>query len=306
MIRAVSAAVPENFVENFDVRFVKATGVHWRPVCTEKQDALVLAHAAVSALPLYDGEPDAVICVTQTPPVAVPPLACSIAALVRAPRNALAFDVRQACDGYIYGLYLAWRTGLRRVLVVAGDATSKIADPEEPGTSNLFGDAMTATLWENTAREVDFPPRFTFGTDGGGFDYLKADPLLGMNGPEVFGFTLREVPSMVEHLRAWGEPEAYLFHQANGYLVRHLAKKCDIPETACVPTNIEKYGNTSSASIPLLLADSQLTPSIRSRPTRSALVAFGAGWSWAGLATMIGPISAKVVQVDDKGNGHGR
>jgi len=104
---------------------------------------------------------------------------------------------------------------------------------------------------------------------------------LEMDGPKVFEFTLQRIPILLSELdKIHGYPHHYyLLHQANKFILQHLRKKCKIP-SECFLSNIEMYGNTSSASIPLLLA-SELGGIDLKKDTRLALVGFGVGLSWS-------------------------
>ena len=123
-----------------------------------------------------------------------------------------------------------------------------------------------------------------------------SDPrFLYMDGAEIFNFTLRTVPGLVtDTLRAAGKPpelySAYLFHQANLFMLKHLIKKMKLsPER--VPLNINRYGNTSSASIPLLMT-TELKEGLRESALLLAMFGFGVGFSWSSASLTVGPLKA--------------
>lgn len=131
----------------------------------------------------------------------------------------------------------------------------------------------------------------------------RSDEDLEMNGPEVFAFTLREVPQMISRIlgQVGWKPEdvnAFVFHQANKFMLDYLCKKSGIP-TERVPTSLEFYGNTSSASIPLTIA-SKLRDRLLVDPMDVVLAGFGVGWSWGAAAGRVGPTCVlPVIEIED-------
>ncbi|MBM3929032.1 MAG: ketoacyl-ACP synthase III, partial [Sphingomonadales bacterium] len=117
---------------------------------------------------------------------------------------------------------------------------------------------------------------------------------LFMDGGEIFTFTLKAVPPLVTDTLALSETtvdeyDGFLFHQANTFMIRHLAKKSKLPAEK-VPINIDRYGNTSSATIPLLIAD-DLAPRLREESLKLAMFGFGVGYSWASASIQLGPLA---------------
>ena len=258
---------------------------------------------------------DALIFVSQTPDQRLPATACVLHGRLGLAPHCQAFDVGLGCSGYVYGLWLASTliaAGCGRVLLMAGDTISPIVDPDDRGTALLFGDAGTATALEHD----DAAPVTTFvlGTDGagasnlivpaGGFREPAEDPRrtrpfnpehLYMDGGEVFAFTLRAVPKLVAETLAHAgctaqEVDAFVLHQANRFMLNHLAKKIGArPEQA--PINIDRFGNTSSATLPLVLT-TDLAKRITSAPAKIALVGFGVGYSWGAALMQTDPLAA--------------
>jgi 3-oxoacyl-[acyl-carrier-protein] synthase-3 len=101
---------------------------------------------------------------------------------------------------------------------------------------------------------------------------------------------LQRVPPLVAAVLAEGAPSHLLFHQANRFMLNHLVKKCGV-DPAMVPINIERFGNCSSASIPLLMCDPLMPMFLRGLPARLALFGFGAGWAWAGASLQVEPMA---------------
>jgi 3-oxoacyl-[acyl-carrier-protein] synthase III len=280
------------------------------------------AHAGRRVLEGLEWSPDSVdalLFVSQTPDFRLPPTACALQADLGLPSQCIAFDINLGCSGYPYAIWLGMtmiQTGAaRRVLLAVGDTISRIVDPNDRATALLFGDAGTVTALEASAEAS--PSHFILGSDGkgvsnlivptGGFrDYAACgDPRLAgklgtalyMDGGEIFNFTLRTIPPLVARTVELGSadgkaPDFYLFHQANLFMLKHLTKKAKLaPEQA--PVNIDEFGNTSSASIPLLMT-SRLGEALRQGSKRLALFGFGVGYSWAAASIDVGPL--KVVE----------
>jgi 3-oxoacyl-[acyl-carrier-protein] synthase-3 len=277
---------------------------------------------------------EALIFVTQTPDFPhIPATACTLQMRLGLSRSCAAFDVALGCSGHVYGLWLAMSliagSGLSRVLVLAGDVASTLSSPLDRAVSLLFGDAGSATAIEKDVTAS--PCVFSMGTDGSGWKNLiipsgmqyaryprdattcirrkdednnqRSAEDLFMDGAEVFAFTIREVPPLVKQvLNAAGweleEVDAFVFHQANKFMLTHLAKTMKVPLNK-VPLSLKEYGNTSSASIPLTIT-TQLREEVSSQSLRLLLVGFGVGFSWGACAIQCGPLVAPPVVLVDK------
>lgn len=297
MIKGIVSAVPANIVKNTDESFIKMTGVRERRIAgavTTGEYGFIAADKLLHDLAWNPKDVGALIFVTQTPDVRMPATACKVAAMLGL--KCAAFDVALACSGYVYGLWLASRIG-GRVLLIAGDTVSRMCDINDRSTYPLFGDAVTATAIEVPQGFEATKPAFHLGTDGTGFSSLIADPLIKMDGAEVMNFALQTVPKLVADVTMNAHVDWHFFHQANEFLLKHIVKKCGIaPETA--PMNIAKYGNCSSASIPLVMCDGAATPLLKSRSNRVGLYGFGAGFSWGGVMLDLEPLQVcEVVEV---------
>ncbi len=262
---------------------------------------------------------DGLLFVSQTPDYRLPATACAMHGRLGMRVGAVALDINLGCSAYGYALWLAMtmvQTGLvKRILVAVGDTSSRVVDPDDRATALLFGDAGTVTAIERCDdATVDTTAHFILGTDGagaanliiprGGFKdgTLQGDTRLQnrnpeclfMDGSEIFNFTLRAVPRLIsECLQASGHPmeehDAFLFHQANLFMIKHLVKKAKLPLER-VPINIDRFGNCSSASIPLLLT-TELADTLRTKSQRLALFGFGVGYSWGSASLSVGPLA---------------
>lgn len=201
---------------------------------------------------------------------------------------------------------------LKKVLLLAGDTISRICCKKDRATYPLFGDAGSATLLEYA--EGAHPLYFVLGTDGSGANNLivpaggfrnphsdetgiekllpdgnvRSSEHLHMNGAEIFTFTIREVPPMVNaalDLAKWQTEsvDAVIMHQANKFIIQYLSKKMGI-EQSKVPTSLERYGNTSSASIPITILDCLANLLQSGGGGRLVLSGFGVGYSWGSVA----------------------
>jgi len=301
------------------------SGVSRRPVTLSGLCTSDLCYAAAERL-LEDlnwsrESVDALIFVTQTPDYVLPATSCVLQQRLGLAKHCAAFDVNLGCSGYIYGLWLAGQmasASMPRVLLLVGDTISRIVSPTDRTTATLFGDAGTATALERTDDAATM--LFELGTDGRGRNHLivpagsfrrphtditqrrtereggniRSDEDLFMDGAEVFSFTIREVAALIKNVLSqadWSEEslDALVLHQANEFILQHLSKRLGLPREK-VPSTLENYGNTSSASIPLTMVVS-LGECLKASAQRLVLAGFGVGWSWGAVALTCGPIS---------------
>lgn len=292
----------------------RKTGIQSRRIAAEDETASDLAFAAAerifSAGAVRREEIDYLLFCTQSPDYLLPASACILQDRLRLPVRIGAFDFNQGCSGYIYGIQLAdalARAGAaNKVLLLTGETYSKYIHPRDRSVRVLFGDAATATIIcargsgaKIVATEV--------GTDGSGHQNLivpagaarkPASPEtcqrvedangncrtaenLYMDGQELFAFTLKRVPQVVERLLqktglALEEVDSFIFHQANAFMNQHLRTKMKLPEEK-VPLAMEDIGNTVSNTIPVALArvGERFAPG-----DKIVLVGFGVGYSW--------------------------
>jgi 3-oxoacyl-[acyl-carrier-protein] synthase-3 len=303
-------------------KILEKTGVRERRICAADQTAGDLAEAAAqrlfSAHAIAPDSIDFLMFCTQTPDYILPATACVLHARLGLRQDAGALDYGLGCSGYVYGLALA--KGLiesgqaTRVLLLTCDTYSKLIHPMDKSVRTLFGDAATATLMEAQASDTARIGPFVFGTDGTGVDDLivpaggfrqprtaqtgdevsddsgnvrTADHLF-MNGPGVLSFTLRQIPKAVEQLLALCDQpldsfDAFVFHQANAFMLERLRRKLAIPADKFV-VRMADFGNTVSSTIPIALE-----PLMDATTTkRIMLVGFGVGFSWAATSVTLG------------------
>ena len=347
-IAGIASAVPKtirdiaDMADKFGVedvqKIIKSTGVERRHVGSPQLCCSDLCCAAAKKL-LQDlnWEPssvEALIFVSQSFDfLCVPATSCVLQMRLGLPKTAAAFDVALGCSGHVYGLWIAANlmagSGFSRVLLLAGDVSSRFASSQDRSTALLFGDGGTATALEKDANAPVLT--FSLGTDGSGWKNLivpagvqwsriprnadtqirqkteannwRSQEDLFMDGAEIFAFTLREVPPLISNvLEASGwtrdEVDYFVFHQANKFMLTHLAKSMKLPLPK-VPFSLKEYGNTSSASIPITI-NSELGDAIRTRPLKLLMAGFGVGYSWGACTTTCGPMVAPpVILVDE-------
>lgn len=323
-IAGLACSVPEQirtndyFVDKFGdgvEQVTKMTGVLERRISPTSVTTSDLCHHAATHLIETMGvdlsEIGALIFVSQTPDYRLPATACDLQARLGLSNNVAAFDVNLGCSGYTYGLWLAASLiasgSVDKILLLVGDTISKIAAEDDRATALLFGDCGTATLVERS--ETSEPMSFVLGTDGKGSrnlivpegafrqnvekDERNQNPSdkLFMEGSEIFNFTLKAVPALVAELKGLALQPAddfdfYLFHQANSFMIKHLAKKAKV-SIEKAPINIDRFGNTSSATIPLLLVTACRDAILSSNGSMIGMFGFGVGYSWAGCASRV-------------------
>jgi 3-oxoacyl-[acyl-carrier-protein] synthase III len=297
--RVVTNDELSQYVDTSDEWIRERTGIRERRIAAETEAlsdlALPAARAALEQAGLAGSDIDLLIVATVTPDMAFPSTAALMADALGA-TDAAAYDLSAGCTGFMYALAQAYGMlvgGLaKRALVVGGDVLSRILDWSDRSTLVLFGDGAGAVVLEASG-EAGFLG-FELGADGAGGvnlwlpgsgSRLFDDPerYVKMNGREVFRFATRVlVQSANALLERCGvgidEVDVYVPHQANVRIIDHATKKLGVPSERVV-INVDRYGNTSSGSIPLALADAQADG--RLRPGRLVLMTgMGAGLTW--------------------------
>jgi 3-oxoacyl-[acyl-carrier-protein] synthase-3 len=286
-------------VDTTDEWIVERTGIRERRIA-KKEEALTdiarpAARAALADAGLEPGEIDLVICATVTPDMMFPTSSAILADELGMPKAA-AYDLLAGCTGFVYALAQAYgmlASGLaERALVIGGDVLSKILDWEDRSTLILFGDGAGAVVLEPVDRGGFLA--FELGADGGGGEHLwlpgsgsrhfdDPDQYVKMNGREVFKFATRVLVYSAEQVLAEcgktvQDVDVYIPHQANKRIIDYASGKLGIPPERTV-VNVDRYGNTSSGSIPLALTDARAEGRLRD----GALVlmtGMGAGLTW--------------------------
>jgi 3-oxoacyl-[acyl-carrier-protein] synthase-3 len=286
-------------VDTSDQWIVERTGIRERRVASDEEALTdICLPAARRALEVANADPasiDLLVVATVTPDMSFPSSSALLADALGMP-DAAAYDLSAGCTGFVYAVVQAHAmlaAGLaRRALVIGADVLSKILDWEDRSTLVLFGDGAGAVVME-AVPEGGFLG-FELGADGAGGQNLwlpgsgsrrfdDADKYVKMNGREVFRFATRVMVSSAEALLAecgktMADVDVYVPHQANVRIIDHATKKLGVPAERTV-VNVHRYGNTSSGSIPLALADA--ADDGRLAPGKLVLLTgMGAGLTW--------------------------
>lgn len=290
-------------------RAIDLTGISERRIADSNICASDLCfYAADRILETIDRKSvDFLIFISQTPDYRQPATSAILQHRLSLSKSCGVIDSNIACSGYIYGLFLAesllQNPAINRVLLLAGETLSKTISFKDKSTALLFGDAGTATLLEKSEHNESY---YSLNTDGsqheilcikhGAYRYpssiesitekddgegnIKNDEQIFMDGMEVFNFTMREISKDVKKTLEFSslskdEIDYYIFHQANKFITDHIADKLKIDKSRLL-YSIQKFGNTSAASIPLTIVDNKN----HIKNGKYYFSGFGAGLSW--------------------------
>lgn len=262
-----------------------------RPEETAASLGTIAAQRALDAAEVDGGDIDLVICATSTARWRFPATASIIQHGIGS--NAAAFDLNAACSGFLYAMAQAdasIRAGAsRRVLVVGSEILSRITDRSDPKTSILFGDGAGAAVIEAAEHSALGP--FVLFSDGSRPEllYVSEDTdVIKMQGREVYRAAVVGMADSVARLlsdtgTSPQDVDLVIAHQANARILQGVAARLGMPSDKMF-SNIDRYGNTSAASIPIALAEAQNSAAL-SEGDLVVITAFGAGFVWgAGLA----------------------
>ncbi len=289
-------ALPPNVITNADFEARLDTSDEWireRTGMIERRHggstaslAAEAGRAALDMAGLTGADIDYLLLATTTPDFQIPATAAQVQHELGVAGGAS--DLNAACSGFVYALVHAHgliAMGLRRVLIIGAETLSRVTDQEDRNTAILFADGAGAIVLEATEDEGQLLA-FDMGNDGAAVELLQADigGYIGMNGKEVFR---RAVTVMVDSARASMERAGVsaddialvVPHQANIRIIEAAMSRIGVPMDRAAIV-LHRTGNTSSASIPLALADALENGRIQ-RGDNVLLVGFGAGMSWA-------------------------
>jgi 3-oxoacyl-[acyl-carrier-protein] synthase-3 len=312
-LHSVAYHLPEKIVTNEDLvranpgwnadSLFRKTGIRQRHIANELETSVDFATLAAKKVFSEAGvTPDAIdvlIFCTQTPDYFSPASSCVIHQRLGLRTGCGVFDFNLGCSGFTYGLWLARALLLsgsaNNVLLLVGDTLSKECASGDQVTVPIFGDGAGAALisTSKSGALAELGPTVV-GTDGRGWQHLKIEgggsrcPSLRrsieMNGAEIFNFTLTSVEDAIRQLLSelglsWGEIDRFLLHQANGFILETLRRRMKLEADRC-PIDVAETGNTSSASLPLLLRRCLDRGDIQPGH-KCVLAGYGVGYSWA-------------------------
>jgi 3-oxoacyl-[acyl-carrier-protein] synthase-3 len=322
-ITGLGIALPDRIMTNADfVKIVdtsdewitKRTGIKERHLVSEGESTATLAAAAarraLDDAGVAPADLDLIICATITADMSCPSTACFVQDALDA-TDVAAFDLAAACSGFLYGVAIASKfieTGTyERILVIGAESLSRFTDYADRSSCVIFGDGAGAVVLEPTA-EADKGVKYTvMHADGGGWDFIHVPcggsrspathetveargHFLKMRGRDVYKFAVEKMQWLLGDCMAHcgltpEDVDMVVPHQVNVRIIRSAAAKYGFPMKK-VYVNINRYGNTSAASIPLAMDDARREGRIGPGSTL-LLIAFGAGLTWAGVVVTL-------------------
>jgi 3-oxoacyl-[acyl-carrier-protein] synthase III len=322
-ISRIAAILPENILELSSLaseygetevsKIMRTTGikrVHYVSQHITSSDLCEqLAKKLFSENASLHNEIDGLIFVSQTPDHRLPQTSIILQSKLGLSTDTVCFDLPLGCSGYVYGLFqaamLLQSGACKKVLILAGDTTTKMLNKKDRTVTMVFGDAASATILEKGKTSAGFIIR----SDGsgakdlivpaGGYrlpasvatkqlqkfegDIYRSQEDLFMDGMQILNFSLRAVPSIVKdslEQMQWRQDDvnSFILHQANEFMVSYLRKKMKLTEEK-VPIAVENYGNTGPSSIPLTLSDK--FSNNNGHLKKILMCGFGVGLSWA-------------------------
>lgn len=296
----------EKMVDTSDEWIVSMTGIRERHIAAPNEATSDLAyHAAVNALKsagMQAEDLELIIVATITPDMFFPSTACLLQDRLGA-KKAAAFDLSAACSGFVYGLATATnfvKTGMyNNALVIGVDCLSRITDYTDRNTCVLFGDGAGAAIVGEVPEGRGFQA-FDLGAEGAGGAHLYIEAggsrlpasaetintnkhYIYMNGREVFKFAVRVMGTATEAVLSKAgidkkDIDLFVPHQANIRIIKSAMERLELPEEKVV-INVDKYANTSAASVPLALVEAQESSRLK-EGDKVLMVGFGGGLTW--------------------------
>lgn len=286
------------FVETSDEWIFQRTGIRERRISDENTSELAYRSAvdAIKNSNIDKNEIDLIVCATMTPDNFTPSVACMVQEKLGLGDNVTAFDVNAACTGFVYALKIVasmLNTYHKKALIIGCETLSKIIDFEDRNTCVLFGDGAGAIVVEKDGKNEEFYT-CSLGNDKDliaenvemNFEMknkvLKSG-FLKMDGKEIFKFAINVIEKSVNTILDMNnlkieDIKLIIPHQANQRIISNVAKKFNISNDKFF-VNLEKYGNTSAASIPMALCEAFESKKI-TKGDKVILVGFGGGLTW--------------------------
>lgn len=325
----------EFFPEEQVKEVVEKVGVYERRFADAATCSSDLCFAAAQKLiidnDLDRSEIDLLVFISQTQDYRMPATACTLQHRLGLNNSCIAFDVNLGCSAFIYGMsvvYSMMQTGaIRKALILDGETRSKVYGPRDRRSAFIFGDGGVAALVERSERFGE--TTLSLNTDGsradlimikaGGYRHMSTPETLKervvdqygnmrseeqgyMKGGDVFNFVIREIPRDIKKTIAeagitTNDINFFCFHQANNFINSYIAKKMKL-DVDKIPHTIEKFGNTSSVSVPLTIV-SELKGKMEGQK-RLMMSAFGVGMTWAtGVVSFCDTRISDVVEVEN-------
>ncbi|MCQ2181787.1 MAG: ketoacyl-ACP synthase III [Bacteroidales bacterium] len=274
-------------------------------------------------------EIDLLVFISQTQDYRMPATSCTLQHRLGLSNSCIAFDINLGCSAFIYGMSVVYSmmqsSGLRKALILDGETRSKVYGPRDRRSAFIFGDGGVAALVERDEKFGE--TTLSLNSDGsradlimikaGGYRHpstpetlqervvdeygnMRSEEQGYMKGGDVFNFVIREIPrdlkkTLAESGKTVEELDYIVFHQANNFINSYIAKKMKL-DVNKIPHTIEKFGNTSSVSVPLTIV-SELSGKLDGQKTLM-MSAFGVGMTWASaIASFVDTKISEIVEV---------
>lgn len=309
-ITCTSRYVPENAVSNHQLSTMMDTSDEWISSRTGIRSRNIVINENTSDLCIKVAEKlleksgrkaqdlDFILVATMTPDYGTPSVACLVQGKISA-TNAFAFDISAACSGFVYALSMGEkliRTGKKLGMIIGGETLSKVLDWNDRSTAVLFGDGAAGVLLEASDEEhfiseklqsdgqrgksltsgyIENQSPFYTGT-------AESSGYLQMAGRDIYDFSLNDVTNNIREI-VEDDVNYLLLHQANKRIIEKISKKLNVPREKFL-TNMEHNGNTSAASIPLLLDESVESGVLQlGSKQKIVLTGYGGGLTWGSI-----------------------
>lgn len=257
------------------------TGIENRYYCSADESNLTLAIDAIKKLEINILDVDAIVFCSMSSTNTTPSRASLLQSEFGLSNELYAVDINAACSGFIYGFIhgssLIQSNLFKKVLVVCSEQMSKIIDHTDRSTAILFGDSAGVIVLENSKCQTIFDT--VFKTRSNISDLYMNDHKLAMNGQNVFKFAVKEVSNLMKQMKIDNSFKHLILHQANVRIIKSISKRLNLEEEKFI-VNIDKYANTSAASI--ILALDEVFKELKNGD-KIFFAGFGAGLSWGGL-----------------------
>ena len=322
------------FPEDQVKEVVEKVGIYERRFADEQTCSSDLCFAAAQKLIIDNNidrdEIDLLVFISQTADYRMPATSITLQHRLGLKQSCIAFDVNLGCSAFIYGMsvvYSMMQTGnIRKALILDGETRSKVHGPRDRRSAFIFGDGGVAALVERDEKFGE--TTLSLNSDGsradlimikaGGYRHMSTPETLKervvdeygnmrseeqgyMKGGDVFNFVIREIPRDIKKTMAEAgvtveDIDYFSFHQANNFINSYIAKKMKL-DLEKIPHTIEKYGNTSSVSVPLTIV-SELKDKLEGKKTLM-MSAFGVGRTWAtGIVSFADTKISDIVEVE--------
>ena len=306
-ITAIVNVLPKQVVDNLHLtlipnnadrkKLIEHTGIRYRRVTEKPVKSLFESgiKQLLDLLKLQTSDVDVLICVTQTPDVGIPSIACKIHGDLNFGTQTLCYDINAGCSGYVYGLQtvasiLATIDKVNpKAILCCGDVSSQLLFANDTSTQPIFSDAVSVTAITFDKNDKENYSYFNLETFGAGQQAIYTETSennekkMRLNGIDVFAYSVKHVPQNITTLLDAAnlnseEASCYILHQANKLINDAICKKTSVPLQKA-PQTLGKYGNTASASIPITLCEN--LDLITAKNNSVLLCGFGVGFSVA-------------------------